>query len=760
MNRPPDAPSNEISDQQRVVLSRREFTSAGLLTGLVIAIELADSGTSWALVGGDNQVSKQKDISATFSPNAWLSFSSDRIRFVVDRVEMGQGVITALTTLIAEELDIAPDRFEIELAGVNKEFGNPQLSGIQLTGGSTSIRVAWQPLRAAGASVRLMFEMAAAKTWGISLDKCRSADGIVHEVDGSRTASFFELIPIAQTLSLPAPPPLKQAKDFKWIGKSVARLESRDKVTGRAMFGIDIKRPGLLYAAIVRPPVIGAKLASYDDSEAKKISGIHKIFVIPAGVAVVAKSSWLALKGAASLKTSWSGGLSSLSSAAIDAECEALANKPGKECRTDGNISKALKGAKRKLTLTYDTPLLAHATLEPQNCTVHIKENECDIWVPTQSPTLARDVAAGMTGFDKEKVRVHQTLLGGGFGRRINQDYVAEAVAVAMQVDAPVQVIWSREDDTKHDFYRPFSKHRVEIAVTEDGAPLAWNHRIMAPSILASVIPEWTSSLLPDWIPNMVGRGLGSLASTLFSGPVADMTSIEGIKQLPYEIPNIRVEYHAINPGVPVGFWRSVGHSQNAFVTESVIDEMAHLAGVDPWTFRRDLLKKDPKRRRVLDLAAEKLGWFDAPPPGIGKGIAVHESFHSLVAQAVEVSVAGGIIKVQRVVCVVDCGPTVNPDIVKAQMEGSIIFGLTAALHGEISLEAGAVKQSNFDDYPLLRMNESPSIEVFIIPNEDSNATPGGIGEPGTPPIAPAVANAVFAATGQRLRKLPLRLPS
>jgi isoquinoline 1-oxidoreductase beta subunit len=498
------------------------------------------------------------------------------------------------------------------------------------------------------------------------------------------------------------------------------------------VFGFDVKRPGMLTAVVARSPVIGARVANYKDNDARGVAGVRKVVRIDSGVAVVADDFWSAQRGRALLNIQWvEGSNANLDSAQIRARLTAAAKKPGAVARAVGNVDKALAEAGKRVDAIYEVPYLAHACMEPMSCTVELTPDGCDIWVPTQAQTRCQQTGAEITGLAPEKVRVHTTFLGGGFGRRSEQDFVAEAVQIAVAAGKPVKLLWTREEDMRHDYYRPATYNVLSAALDKKGQPLAWQHKIVGPSIMSRVFP------------NAVKDGI-------------DNTSVEGAANLPYAFPNLSVRYVLEDPGVPVGFWRSVGSSQNAFITECFLDELAAAAGKDPYQFRRALLADHPRHLGVLDLAAGKAGWGKPLPRGRRRGIAVAESFGSYCAQVAEVSVArDGAVRVHRVVCAIDCGIVVNPDTVVAQMESGIVYGLSAALKGEITISNGRVAQTNFNDYPVLRIDEMPAVEVHIVPSAEP---PGGVGEPGTPPIAPAVANAVFAATGKPVRRLPIRL--
>ena len=672
---------------------------------------------------------------AVFAPNAWVRVAgSGAVTIIVDKAEMGQGVETALPMLVAEELEADWTKIGIEWAPPDPVYVNP-IFGMQATGGSTTIRGSWGPLRKAGATARMMLISAAAETWQVEPASCKAERGEIVHTESGRRLGFGALVEKAAKQAVPKDPPLKDAASFKLIGTRPTRLDAAEKAAGRPIFGIDVKRPGLLAAVVVRCPVFGGKVARFTPDKAMAVKGVRKVFAIGGGIAVVADAYWQARQGAKALEVEWDEGANKEnSSAKIKAAAEALAKKPGKVAERKGDAEKALKAAARAQIqdAIYEAPFQSHAAMEPLNCTAEVRKDGADIWVGTQSVDFVRKAAAGVTGLPPASIKVHCTYLGGAFGRRFEQDFVIESVQISKEMGAPVKVTWSREDDLRHDFYRPGSYNVLRGAVGKDGMPVAWTHRIVGPSIFSRVFPR----LLKDGL---------------------DPSSVEGAANLAYSTPNVLVDYHMQDTGVPVGFWRSVGHSQNAFVSESFLDELAALGKQDPFELRRKLLAGSPRLLAVLELAAAKAGWGKPLGPGImGRGIAAHASFESFVAQVAEVSVGeDGRVKVHRVVCAIDCGQVVNPDIVEAQVEGAIVYGLTAAMKGEITIEAGRVKQSNFHDYRLLRMNEMPVVEVHIVPSRE---TPSGVGEPGTPPIAPAVTNAIFAATGKRIRRLPIRL--
>lgn len=702
---------------------RRRFIQAsaavggGLLIGLYLPLA--------------SRAAQQQADPKTFAPNAWIRIGADdRVTILVARSEMGQGVVTSLPMLVAEELEVDLAQINVEMAPAAPDYINPMI-GAQLTGGSTSVRSAWEPLRQAGAAAREMLIGAAAQTWGVAASECRAERGAVIHAPTGRRLTYGQLTAKAATLPVPDEVLLKEPADFRIIGKPAPRLDTPEKVKGAAVFGIDVRVPGALTAVVLRPPVFGGKLARVEADKAKAVPGVRQVLPIESGVAIVADGFWPALRGREALQVRWeSGPNAELTSARITERFQEAAQRPGAVARNEGNAAKAMASAAKTWEAVYQVPYLAHATMEPMTCTAHVRKDICEVWVPTQNQTGVQKVAAAITGLPPEAVKVHTTYLGGGFGRRSEQDFVADAVQIAKAVGAPVKVIWTREDDTQHDFYRPATYNRLGAALDDAGNPTAWTHRIVGPSIMSRVFPD------------RVKNGI-------------DPTSVEGAANIPYAIPNIHVDYVMMDVGVPVGFWRSVGSSQNAFITECFIDELAAAAKADPYEFRHRLLSNAPRHRAVLELAAEKAGWGQPLAPGRARGIAVAESFGGFVAEVAEVSVSKeGAVRVHRVVCAVDCGTVVNPDTVEAQMEGGIVYGLTAALKGEITIKDGRVEQSNFHDYPLLRIDEMPAVEVHILKSAEP---PGGVGEPGTPPIAPAVANAVFAATGKRIRRLPVR---
>jgi isoquinoline 1-oxidoreductase subunit beta len=711
-------------------LSRRRFLRTGALAGggLVLGVYLPQ------LAKGAEPL-KEKASSTVFKPNAFVRIGADEsVTVIANHSEMGQGIYTGLAMIVAEELDADWSKVRVESAPADPIY-NHTIYGVQMTGGSTSTWTEWERLRKAGASARAMLVTAAAELWGVKPASCAATEGQVVHKESGRTLSYGSLVERASRLSPPKEPALKDPKDFKLIGKPTKRLDTPSKVDGTAVFGLDVTLPGMLVALIERPPVFGGKAKEIDDAGARAVAGVRHVVAIDRGVAVVADGFWAAKKGREALRVTWDDGpLAGLDTRTQGQEYAELAKKPGAVARNDGDASAAMARAAKKLEAVYELPYLAHAPMEPLNCVADVRPDGCDIWTGTQGQTFDHFAAIEITGLKPEQVKIHTTLLGGGFGRRavIDGHFVREAVQVSKAVKAPVKVIWTREDDIRGGYYRPRALHTISGALAADGSPLAWRHGIVCQSFAVGTPFEKV----------MIQRGV-------------DETAVEGAVDLPYQIPNLAVTWQMAPAGVPVIWLRSVGHTHTAFVVESFIDELAHAAGKDPFEFRRGLLSKHPRHKRVLELAAEKAGWGRPLPEGQGRGIAVHESFGSFVAQVAEVSVTlVGSVRVHRVVCAIDCGPIVNPDSIRAQMEGCIAFGLTKALYGEITFENGRVQQRNFHDYPILRMNEMPAVDVHIVDTTDKM---GGVGEPGVPPVAPALANAIFAVTGKRLRRLPIR---
>ena len=663
--------------------------------------------------------------------NAWLRIApDDSVTMLVDRSEMGQGVTTSLPQLLAEELEVDWSKIAIEFAPADKVYTNPDF-GMQGTGGSSSVRVAFVPLRQTGAAAREMLISAAAANWKVDRTECRAENGAVIHTKSNRRLRYGELAAAAAALPVPKDVPLKDPKLWKVVGTRAKRLDTGPKVDGSAVYGIDVKVPGMLVAVVARCPVFGGKVASFDATKAKAIPGVRDVVQISSGVAVVADGYWPAHQGRAALDVKWDEGANAkVSNESIASLFAAKVAHPGAMAHHVGHPEAPPAGA-TMIDAVYQTPFLAHATMEPMNCTAHVRPDGVDIWAPTQLQTGAQMTGAAIGGVPPEKVMVRTTYLGGGFGRRVEQDFIAEACETSKAMKVPVKVIWSREDDMQHDFYRTATLHHLRGGVDAKGKPVFLTHRMAAPSAMIRFFPQ---AVVKDLDPELV-EGAVAMAKA-------------------YAIPNAHIDCTMVETGVPVGFWRSVGGSYNGFVVESFYDELAHAAKKDPYEFRRDMLGASPRYLGVLNLAAEKAGWGTPPPAGRSRGIAVFTSFQSFVAEVAEVSVAtDGAVTVHKVVCAVDCGPVVNPAIVESQMQGAIVYGLTAALWGEITIDKGRAVQGNFNTYRMLRLKEMPVVEVHIVPSAEAQ---GGVGEPGTPPIAAAVCNAIFAATGKRIRKLPI----
>jgi isoquinoline 1-oxidoreductase subunit beta len=708
------------------MLDRRTFLKTGAAAGggLVVACYVP-------VLSAQEQKPKPEPI----APFAYIKIASDEtVTIVANHSEMGQGVYTSLPMLLNEELEADWSKIRVEAAPVDAIYNHP-IFGIQMTGGSTTTAAEWDHYRKLGAAGRMVLVEAAAQKWNVPVRSCHVGKGFVIHAATSRKASYGSLVDAASKLSVPADIALKEPKNFTLIGKPTRRLDTPPKTNGTAQFGLDVVVPGMMTAVISRCPVFGGKVLSFDATDAQQVPGVKAVLQVPTGVAVIAERFWPAKLGRDKLKVKWDeGDNAGLSTTKMLSDFSAQSASPGAIAKKVGDPQSAMASASKKIAAEYDVPYLAHAMMEPLNCVVDLKEDSCEIWTGTQFETIDRANAAKAAGLLPEKVKINTTLLGGGFGRRANptSDFVVEAVQVAKVAKAPVKVVWTREDDMQGGWYRPMWHDRVAAGLDASGNPIAWTHTIVGQSIMAGTLFE--SLMIKDGV---------------------DSASVEGAADLLYGIPNLQVDLHSPKVGVPVQWWRSVGHSHTGFSVEAFLDEVAHAGGKDPYRLRQDLLAKQPRMLAVLNVAAQKAGWGKALPQGVGRGIATHFSFDSYVAQVIEASVTkDGTVRVHRVVCAVDCGRVVNPDTVKAQMEGGINFGLTAALKTEITLENGRVQQSNFNDYPMLRMFEAPAIEVFIVPSEEK---PTGVGEPSVPPVAPALTNAIFAATGKRIRRLPIR---
>jgi isoquinoline 1-oxidoreductase beta subunit len=715
--------------------ARRAFLKgAGTLGVMALTI-----GFEWA--GGTRRAAAiaEPAAGALFTPNAFLRIGADNsVTVIAKHVEMGQGAYTGIATIVAEELDADWSLVRVESAPADaKRYANLAFGTIQGTGGSSAMANSWMQLREAGGKARAMLLTAAAQQWHVPVGELSVEQGIVHHAASNRQAAFGSLVRTAATLPVPATVSLKDPKDFKLIGHQPPRVDVPSKVDGTAQFTLDIVLPGMLVALIRRPPLFGATVRSFDPAAASAIPGVVKVVQVPHGVAVVARNFWAASQGRQALVVAWDDtNAEKRSSAALMDDYRRLAGQPTLSARQQGDAPQAIRGAARQLSASFEFPFLAHAPMEPLDAVVKLSANSCEIWAGDQFQTIDQSNAAKAAGLAPDQVSIHTLYAGGSFGRRANtaSDYIVEAVSIAKACGAdgtPIKLQWTREDDIHGGLYRPMYFHKLEAGLTEKGELSGWRHVIVGQSIMADTL----------FAPMMIKNGI-------------DPTSVEGAASIAYAIPNISVELSTTRTGVPILWWRVVGSSHTSFAVETFIDEVAHAAGQDGFTFRRRLLEHEPRMKAVLELAAEKAGWSSGPmPKGKGRGIAVAEAFKTFVAQVAEVSVdETGHVKVDRVVCAVDCGTPINPDIITAQMEGGIGFGIGAALYGAITLKDGHVEQDNFNSYRVLRMNEMPKVEVHIVPSTEA---PTGVGEPGVAPVGPAVANAIFAATGRRIHVLP-----
>lgn len=711
-------------------VSRRDFLKVTAVAGAGLTLAVSVPGCAPRRSGEEAAT----DLEPVFLPNAFVRVAEDgSVTVMAKHLEMGQGSYTGLATIVAEELDADWAKVRVEGAPADAEKYKNLAFGVMGTGGSSSIANSYEQMRKAGATARAMLVAAAAQQWGVEASTLTTASGVVTNPANGKRASYGSLAKAAAALPVPENPALKDPKDFRLIGKTAPRLDAKAKATGRAQFTQDVSLPGLLTAVVAHPPRFGATVKSFDATAAKAIPGVKDVVQIPNGVAVLAEGFWAARQGREKLTVEWDESKAFRgSSAALFADYRARAGKAGKVARKDGDAPGALRRGK-PIEAVYEFPFLAHASMEPLNCVVRLSKDKCEIWNGEQFQTPDQMAVAALTGLKPEQVSITMLYAGGSFGRRANPhaDYVLEAVSIAKAIDgrAPVKMVWTREDDMRAGYYRPMYLHAVQAALDSSGAPAAWQHRVVGQSIMTGSPFE-----------GFVQKGI-------------DPTSVEGTVDTPYAIPNLQVELHTTELGVPIQWWRSVGHTHTAFVMETMMDELATTAKKDPVEFRRALLGKAPRHLGVLNLAAEKSGWGSPLPRGRARGIAVHQSFNSYVSEVVEVSMEGGRPRVHRVVCAVDCGVAVNPDVITMQMESGIAYALSAMLYGEITLEDGVVQQANFDRYKVLRIPEMPVVEVHIVPSAEA---PTGVGEPGVPPLAPAVANALFQLTGKRVRKLPL----
>jgi len=714
--------------------SRRDFLkSAGSIGAAALTIGFEWSGSARRALGAPNAVPGN----AIFAPNAFVRIGSDNsVTVIAKHIEMGQGAYTGIATVLAEELDADWTQIRVESAPADaKRYANLAFGTMQGTGGSSAMSNSWNQLREAGAKARAMLLAAAAKQWKVPVADLTVEKGVVYHAAGKRQARFGTLVATAATLAVPETVKLKDPKDFTLIGHPLPRVDAAAKSNGTAQFTLDLVLPGMLVALLKRPPLFGATVKSFDDKAAMAVPGVVKVVQVPRGVAVVAKSFWAAKQGRDALQVEWDDSTAEKrSSAALMDEYRRLADQPAASARKDGDAAQAIKDAAHKVSASYEFPYLAHAPMEPLDAVIKLSANSCEIWAGDQFQTVDQANAAHTAGLDPQQVSIHTLYAGGSFGRRANpgSDYIVEAVSIAKAYGAdgtPIKLQWTREDDIHGGLYRPMYFHKLEAGLNAEGRLTGWHHVIVGQSIMAGT----------------------PFAAAIKDG--IDPTSVEGAANIAYTIPNVSVELSTTKTGVPVLWWRVVGSSHTAYAVEAFIDEVAHAAGQDGFTFRRKLLDQHPRMKAVLELAADKAGWSTPLPPGKGRGIAVAEAFKTYVAQVAEVSVGkDGQVKVDRVVCAVDCGTPINPDIIAAQMEGGIGFGLGAVLYGAITLKDGRVEQDNFNSYRVLRMNEMPKVEVHIVP---STEPPTGVGEPGVAPLGPAVANAIFAATGKRHYVLP-----
>jgi len=732
-------------DARRPGLTRRSFlkfaatvgaaSGGGLLFGFSVPAigqneATAQGAARQSVIGGDGVEPPPPNV---FAPNAFIQIGSDgKVTLIIPKVEMGQGVYTSIPMLIAEELEVPLESVTLDHAPPDEKLYSDPLLGGQLTGGSTSIRYAWDPMRKAGASARTLLVTAAAQQWQVDPSTCHAQAGEVLHPPSGRSIGYGQLVDAAAKLPPPQNVSLKDPKDFRLIGTRAKRLDSPEKVDGVAMFGFDARPPGMVYAAIATCPVFGGTLASVDDTHVKQIPGVQQVVKFDNGVAVIGAHTWAAKRGLQALSIQWNEGPgANVSMQTIVADLQNAAKRNGAVARKQGDVDHAFSNAKTRIDAVYQQPFLAHATMEPVNCTVHLRPDACEIWIGSQVPTRVVGTAVALTGLPADKIIVHNYLIGGGFGRRLETDMVTQAIKVAKQVQAPVKVLWTREEDIQHDMYRPYYYDVISAGLDANGKPLAWQHRIVGSSVMARFAPP------------------------AFKGGL-DPDAVEVAADLPYDLPNQFVDYVRQEPhAVPTAFWRGVGPTRSTFVVESFIDELAAQAKADPVEYRRDLLGKSPRVLNVLNVVTQAAQWTPGAPQGNGRGrgVSVMHAFGSFFAIVVDVSVNAGEVRVNHITCAVDCGMTVNPDTIEAQVQGGIIFGLTAALYGQVTITNGRVDQTNFTDYRMLRINETPGIDVHIV---KSSEAPGGIGEPGTAAVQPALANAIFAATGKRLRHLPV----
>lgn len=732
--------------------TRRDFLKICAVTGsgLMVGLQLQGCSENTSRL----TLKKSKDQQEAM-PNAWIKIGKDNtVTIMVSHSEMGQGIATALCMIVAEELEADWSGVRFEMASVADVYKHPKY-GIQWTVSSMSVQSSWDRWRVAGATARELLISAAARLWQVSRDECRAENShVIHQPSQARLP-YGDLIFKTDGLTQLEKPTLKKPDEFKIIGRSIRRLDSQSKIDGAAVFGINVKLPLMLIATLVHPPALGASPKSMNSQAILKMPGIREVLIIKTGIAIVADTFWQAQSAMDMLKVEWQqDNRPTVSTDQLFDRWTAMGKKEGKAFFKTGNVGAQFKGAAKVVEAFYDLPYQAHATPEPMNCTAHVSENRCEIWAPTQNPKGAQEVAAVITGLDNDRIFVHTTFLGGGFGRRALVDYVGEAVEISQRVKAPVKVIWTREEDIRHDFYRPATHNVLKAVLDRKGHPTAWLHRIVGADVFAQTLPKIVSGMMPDFLPRFVKNWATTLAHSLMPPMIAGKNAIKGAGPLPYTIPNMQVEFVNDDPGIPLCWWRSVAPSSNCFAVESFMDELATVAGRDPFELRFELLAQSPRLRNVLRLAADQAKWSTPPPTGIHRGIAAQDFQETMMALVAEISVsANGHIKVNRIISVVDCGIAINPGNIIAQVQSAVAFGLTATLKSSITFKEGKTEQSNFHDFPLLRIDEMPQVEVHIVP---STRPPTGIGEVAVPLVGPAVANAVYAATGRRIRKLPI----
>ncbi|WP_247539430.1 xanthine dehydrogenase family protein molybdopterin-binding subunit [Bradyrhizobium sp. 168] len=711
-------------------MSRRTFFQGA---GLLLGFAMTGARTEPVFAARTSQVT-ENEVMGTFAPNGFIRISpTGVVTLIIPMIEMGQGVYTSLSMLLAEELEVKLDQIQVQHAPPNDALYVNSIIGIQNTGGSASVRAFWTPLRQAGAVGRGLLIAAAAKRWNVDPATCRAKEGVVFDAPGSKELSYGELANAAAKLTVPpaAKVKLKDANEFTLIGTRAKRLDSAIKVDGRALYGIDARLPGMRVAAVAIAPVLGGKAKALDEKAALAVKGVRQVVNIDEAVAVLADHMGAAKKGLEAAAIAWEDGPNGkVSSADIVKQLEEESKNPGAVARKVGDVGKAIAEAAQRVDAIYQVPFLAHAAMEPMNCTVHLQKDRCDIWVGTQAPTITQAQVAELTRLPMDAIKIHNHLIGGGFGRRLEADGTILAVKIAKHVDGPVKVIWSREEDIQHDMYRPYYLDRLSAGLDAAGKPVAWMHRIAGSSVMARYYPPYFKDGL-------------------------DPDAIEAAAEPPYALPNIHVDFVRVEPtGVRTSWWRGVGPTHNVFVVESFIDELAHAAKQDPVAYRKGLLGHNPRALAVLSLAAEKAGWGAPLAARHGRGISVQFAYGSYTSQVAEVEVAAnGSVKVKRIVCAIDCGMYVNPDTIEAQIQGGTLFGLTAALHGSITFKDGRVEQSNFDSYLPMRIDEVPVVDTHLVKNAEA---PGGVGEAPTAIVCAAVTNAIFAATGKRLRSLPV----